>query len=185
MAFLRPPELIQTERLSLRPLAASDAAVVFHGYASSPAATRFMNFPRHTSIEQSIAFAERCERCWESDGAYPWAIIEKTTGNFIGSFELRTNPPRADFGYILCEQHWGKGFATEAARAVVDWAFAQPEIYRVWATCFVENNASARVLEKSGLALEATLENWEARPQLGAPTGPSLLYSTIKRLSLP
>ena len=166
-----------TERLWLRPIMAGDAAAIFDLYASSPAATKFMNFKRLTSLDASSAWVARCLMCWQNGSAYPWAVIEKSTSQFLGSIELRIDPPRADFGNIYGEKFWGRGFATEAARVVVDWAYAQPVIYRVWATCFVENIASAKVLAKSGLTFEARLENWEARPQLGSPAGPSLMFA--------
>jgi ribosomal-protein-alanine N-acetyltransferase len=139
-----------------------------------------MNFPRHTTLEQSIQFAERCVHCWEDGSAYPWAVMQRTTGEFLGCVELRVRPPQADFGYIFCEPFWGRGFASEAVQPIVDWAFEQPTIYRVWATCCPENIGSARVLSKTGLKPEATLENWEARPQLGKAAGPSLMYAKIK-----
>jgi RimJ/RimL family protein N-acetyltransferase len=102
------------------------------------------------------------------------------TEEFLGVIELRLNPPKADLGYIFCEPFWGRGFASEVVKCVVDWAFSQPEIFRVWATCHPDNAASIRVLNKAGLSLEARLENWEPRPQLGLLAGPSLVYARIK-----
>ena len=88
--------------------------------------------------------------------------------------------PKADFGYILCRSHWGRGFASEAASAVVAWALAQPAIHRVWATCSPDNVRSARVLEKSGLRLEGRFAKWEARPNLGQAAGDSLVYAVTR-----
>ena len=102
---------------------------------------------------------------WQSGTAYPWAVVLRSTDQFLGVIELRIHPPKADFGYIFCEEFWGLGFATGGGQCVVDWALTQPEIFRVWATCDPDNTASARVLAKAGLKLEARLENWEARPQ--------------------
>lgn len=107
-------------------------------------------------------------------------MILRSTDQFLGVIELRINLPKADFGYIFCEEFWGAGFATEVVQCVVDWALTQPEIFRVWATCHPDNTASARVLAKVGLKLEARLENWEARPQLGELAAPSLLYGKTK-----
>ena len=163
----------------LRPIMRADALSIF-GYASSEAATRFMNFPRHTSLDESARFSERCVRCWEDGSAYPWAVVLRATGAFLGSIELRVNPPRADFGYVFSEPFWGNGYATEAAKTVVDWALGQPELFRVWATCCPDNVGSARVLSKAGLMLEARLDNWEARPQRGERAGPSLMYAKTK-----
>ncbi len=55
---------------------------------------------------------------------------------------------------------------TEAANAVVDWALSQPEVFRVWAVCDVENVASARFLEKIGMRREGTLSRWIIHPNI-------------------
>ena len=180
MSAPHPPRHIETERLSLRPVAVGDAACIFKNYASSSKATRYMNWPRHRTEAESMRWAERCARCWEDGSAYPWAVLSRSGGEAIGNIELRINPPRADFGYIFAEQFWGHGFATEAATAIVNWSLTQPDIFRIWATCHPDNAASARVLSKAGLTLEARLANWEARPQLGELAGPSLMFAKTK-----
>jgi len=177
---MRAPEEFHTDRLHLRPVMRTDATEIFRTYAGEAAPTRFMPFERHRDIAESMAFAGRCEDCWTSGSAFPWAIADKVSGKLIGVIELRLTPPKADFGYILGEPFWGQGFASEAASVVVAWAIAQPEIYRVWATCHPDNAASAAVLRKAGLRYEATLANWETRPQLGDIAGPSDCYALTK-----
>lgn len=108
----------------------------------------------------------------------------KDTGQFIGVIELRLSPPKADFGYILCEAFWGLGYTTEAAKSVVTWAIQQPEIHRLWATCHPDNTASASVLRKAGLTYETTLKNWESRPQLEEVAGSSDCYALIRPMNL-
>src|SRR5207244_3368349 len=154
----------------LRPVTSDDAENIFNGYASSHNATRYMVWPRLTSLADG-GLATRSAASWQNGTAYPWAVIQQSTDQFLGVIELRINPPKADFGYIFCEEFWGRGFATEVVQCVVDWTLTQPEIFRVWATCDPDNTASARVLAKAGLKLEARLENWEARPQRGLPAG--------------
>jgi RimJ/RimL family protein N-acetyltransferase len=173
---MRPPECIETQRLRLRPVVESDAPAIFD-YAGGARTTLFMNFARHRVLAESVAFARRCEACWSSGSAFPWAITSGSHKDLLGVIELRLAPPKADFGYILREAFWGDGLASEAATAVADWALSQPEIHRVWATCHPDNLASARVLTKAGLQFEARLENWEARPQLGEAAGPSLCFA--------
>ena len=175
----QPPQHLDTQRLTLRPITPADAEAIFE-YSSSNNVTRFMNFKRHTALEEASAFAERCARCWKDGSAYAWGVISKETGEFFGVVEMRVNPPQADFGYVFCERFWGHGFASEAITPVLDWALGRPEIYRIWATCHPENLASQRVLTKVGLILESRLENWEARPQLGEVAGPSLMMARTK-----
>ena len=166
---------METSRLSLRPIALADASDIFYGYASDVEATKFMIFARHRALQESQEFARRCVACWQDGSAYPWAIVGRELGKFFGAIELRLRPPKADFGYILCKAFWGCGYATEAATAVVAWAIAQPEIFRVWATCHPDNVRSARVLEKSGLKLEGRLANW-SRGRISASRPAKLLF---------
>lgn len=177
---MRAPEVFLTDRLKLRPVVRSDAGEIFRTYAGEAAPTWFMPFERHRGVSDSIAFAERCESCWETGSAFPWSVIETSSGQFLGVLELRLAPPKADFGYIFGKAFWGRGFATEAASAVVAWAIAQPSILRVWATCHPDNAASAAVLRKAGLSYEATLANWEGRPQIGEAAGPSDCYALTR-----
>lgn len=178
---MQPPHTFDTARLHLRPVRQDDAPAIFRTYAGEEGPTRYMNFVRHRDLAESQAFADRCARCWTSGSAFPWAIVGKIPGVFMGVIELRLSPPKADFGYILGEAFWGRGFAAEAAKAVADWTVGQPSIFRLWATCHPENLASARVLTKAGLAREATLMNWETRPQLGEVAGPSLMFARLKQ----
>jgi ribosomal-protein-alanine N-acetyltransferase len=177
---MRPPSHFETARLQFAPVALRDASAIFEGYARHSGPTRYMNWVRHQSLSESEAYAARCVRCWESGSAFPWALRKKGEGDYVGTIELRIAPPKADFGYILSEWAWGRGYATEAASAVVGWALEQTSIFRVWATCHPDNRASIRVLEKAGLRYETRLENWEARPQAGQLAGPSIVYALIK-----
>ena len=179
---LRPPECLETERLILRPARLSDAAAIF-AYASDPEVTHFLNFPRHGALAESEAFARRCIECWRDGTAYYWAITERGDPMLLGGIEVRLNPPRADFGYVLDRRVWRRGYATEAASALVAWSMAQTQIFRVWATCHPHNAKSIRVLEKSGLSVEGRLENWEARPNLGEAAGASLVYARVRNAS--
>jgi RimJ/RimL family protein N-acetyltransferase len=80
--------------------------------------------------------------------------------------ELRLSGHRAELGYVLARDWWGRGFMTEAARAAVEWALGQPGIVRVWAVTDVDNHGSARVLEKIGMQREGLLRRWIVHPNL-------------------
>jgi RimJ/RimL family protein N-acetyltransferase len=67
----------------------------------------------------------------------------------------------------------------EAVDAVSTWFLSQSSVERVWATCDVENTASARVLEKAGFELEGTLRHWDVHPNLGGGRRDALCYSRI------
>jgi ribosomal-protein-alanine N-acetyltransferase len=87
-------------------------------------------------------------------------VLDASTGRLVGACDLTLeHPGEADLGFIFAREAWGRGYATEAARAMVRAGFEQLGLRRIIATCDVENVASARVLEKTGLRRESTLEN--------------------------
>lgn len=176
---MHAPAILTTDRLKLRPVEMADAQAIFDTYASCEAATRFMPFVRHRQLSESLAFTKRCAQSWQDGSAYPWAITDAKSDQFMGVIEIRLSPPKADFGYIIGQDFWSKGYTSEAARAVVDWAISLPDIHRIWATCHPDNHASAAVLRKAGLGLEATLPQWENRPQMDEVAGTSLLFSRL------
>ena len=85
------------------------------------------------------------------------------------------------FGYLLNRHYWGNGFATEASsRALVDWLFSMPSIWKVWATCDTENLASVRVLEKVGLEREGFLRRWGVGPNISSEPRNAFIYSKAR-----
>jgi len=91
----------------------------------------------------------------ESPGFGYWAVEEKATGRFVGWVHFRPAPGRPEdepeLGYRLERRAWGRGYATEASRAVLDKAFRDQGVRRVFAETMVVNAASRRVMEKCGL----------------------------------
>lgn len=175
----RLPEIIRTERLTLRRPRPSDADAVF-AYASDPQVTLHMDWPTHTDIAQSRAFLEHCAAAWADGNEATWAITLGDDDGMIGAVGVRTHGHKADFGYTLARAYWGRGIATEAARAMLDEVFRLPGIARVWATCSLENIGSRRVLEKAGLEREGVLRAWNVRPQKGGVVEDAYCYSIVR-----
>jgi RimJ/RimL family protein N-acetyltransferase len=97
-----------------------------------------------------------------------------------GLLEIRVGATSVDLGYALVRRWWRHGLMSEALRAVMDWALAQPEIHRVWAVCDVENHRSARVLERVGMEREGVLRRWLVHPNLSETPRDCLCYSKVK-----
>ncbi len=92
------------------------------------------------------------------------AVVLKDTQRLIGNCGIRkasAEAREADIGYELAPEHWGWGYATEAARAIVHFGFTELKLHRITAWCIADNVASARVLEKTGLKLEGRLREKE------------------------
>jgi RimJ/RimL family protein N-acetyltransferase len=176
---MTPPEVFETERLVLRRPRLDDAEAIFANYAHDPEVTRYLTWAPHLDVSQTRAFMASCLAAWEAGTAYEWALTRHGDDTVIGMVALRLNGHKADLGYVLARAYWGQGLVTEAVQAVVDWACAQPEIYRVWAVCDVHNPASARVMEKVGMVYEGTLKRWTHRPGNDVPSD-CLCYAKTK-----
>ena len=160
------PEVIDTQRLRLRPVRTADAPAMFDSYTQDPKVSRYMTWRPHRSIDETTDFVRRCEREWDLGNMYTWAITRSRDDRLLGTIDLRTAGHRAEIGYALTRAEWGKGYMTEAARAVVESALARPGLYRVGAVCDVENPVSARVMEKAGMQREGVLRRYILHPNV-------------------
>ena len=173
------PATIETERLVLRRPVVADAAAIFE-YGSDPEVTIWMPWPTHRTPDTVVAYLQSCPGAWEAGTEYTWVITDPRDDRAIGSISFRPSGHAADFGYVLHRGRWGRGIATEAARAVVGWLLTRDEIHRVWATCDVENLRSAHVLEKTGLAREGVLRSWGVWPNLSPLPRDVFMYARVR-----
>jgi RimJ/RimL family protein N-acetyltransferase len=163
----RGPDRIATERLVLRRPDADDADAIFSRYASDPSVTRFVGWPRHLTVEDTRAFLRFSAGEWERAGAGPYLIESRDTGALLGSSGLLFESAfRAQTGFVLAKDAWGRGYATESLRAMIEVARALA-VRRLYALCHHEHRASARVLEKCGFSLEGCLRSYAEFPNLG------------------
>ena len=98
----------------------------------------------------------------------------------IGRIELRIEGHRVELGYVMTKSFQGKGYMTETVRAIIDWAFQQPSIYRVYATTGVDNIASQRVMEKTGMLREGLLRRYIIHPNISDEPRDSYIYAIVK-----
>ena len=176
----RPARTWETPRLVARPPAVADAQIVFDEYASDPQVARYMTWRTHRSVNETTDFLTRCERVWIDGSAYPWSLWRKEDGAFVGLLEIRLTPGAVNLGYALVRRFWRQGFMSEALMPTVQWALAQPTIYRVWATCDVENVGSALVLERVGMTREGVLRRWLVHPNVSDAPRDCFCYSIVK-----
>ena len=181
---------LTTERMVLRRFTADDAPLLVE-LDSDPEVMRWLTGGRPTDAEvvQRDVLPRVLGR-YEGAPGY-LAAEERGSGEFLGWFVLRPVPGRGlELGYRLRRAAWGRGYATEGARALVRLAFAEPGADRVFAETMAVNAGSRRVLEKAGLRHVRTFdpgypdvipgsEHGEVeyaltRPEFGAPTpGPT------------
>jgi ribosomal-protein-alanine N-acetyltransferase len=154
---------ITTERLVLRGFTADDHDGV-HAYASDPEVVRFMDWGPNTPEDTAafLAYAMRSSRT-----RYPFAVVRRSDQALIGGAELHVvseEHRRAELGYVLARAAWGRGYATEAARALLDFGLGSLGLHKIAATCDPENHGSAGVLRKIGMRPEGHLtDHWLIR----------------------
>jgi RimJ/RimL family protein N-acetyltransferase len=167
-------EALTTRRLRLRRPRSADAMLVFEAFGRDPEVMRFLAWRPHASIADAEAALERRIERLENGVEYSWIV--EAEGAAVGMVSAWREDAALELGFVLARSAWGRGLMTEAARAVVEWAF-RAGARRVWATCDVENGASARVLEKAGLAPQVPFERPVVRPNLSPDPRPSLSFS--------
>jgi [ribosomal protein S5]-alanine N-acetyltransferase len=172
--------VLDTPRLRLRTLREDDAAAVY-AYGRDPAVTRFVSWPRHRSLDDATTFLEYAATAVSSGREMQWALARRDDDTMIGTAGVRLQGHRVELGYVIAQPHWGRGYATEAATRIVQWALENPAVVRVWAYCHVDNAASARVLEKAGMVREGRLSAWVVFPNLSAAAGDCWCYARVRR----
>jgi [ribosomal protein S5]-alanine N-acetyltransferase len=155
--------ILRTPRLVLREFTAEDWAVT-HAYQQDPRYLRY--YDRDTVTERQAKAMVYTFIVWQGEKPRARAQLAITlagTGELVGNVGLRREEPgapMADLGYELSPTHWGRGFATEAARAMVDLGFGTWDgLHRIHAHCIADNEASARVLQRVGMREEARLRD--------------------------
>jgi len=140
-----------TPRLLLRPFAPTDVAIV-HAIYSDPEVMRYVATGHMTDIAQTRRLVDDYTDHQRQHGYSFWAVIEQSSGALIGDAGLyRTPVGEVELGYTLGRAWWGRGYATEAARTWLRFAFETLGLEEVVALAEPANTASLHVLEKLGM----------------------------------
>ena len=145
---------VETERLILRELLETDVNGMFE-LDADPEVHRYLGNKPIRTIEQVSETISFIRDQYTANGIGRWAIIEKETNAFVGwgGFKFITELTNGhqnyyDLGYRLVKRFWGKGYATEAAQASIDYAFNELKLSTIYAIADVQNLPSRKVLEK-------------------------------------
>ena len=171
---MRPPE-IGTARLLLRPIRPGDVGAL-HAYRSEPEWARYLpGLPQPYTLADAERDVDEYVGLDAATHAF-WGI--EYEGRLIGNIDAELETPfRALIGYGIARSHWGQGLTTEAAQAVVGWAFSHPAVVRVYAEADERNAGSRRVMEKLGMQHEGTLRCH--RDDRGVPAN-HVLYAVLR-----
>ncbi|WP_374966774.1 GNAT family N-acetyltransferase [Lysinibacillus sp. RS5] len=161
MAYVPEKLMITTERLVLRLFQTSDAETVatlcnnYNIYKS----TLYLPFPY--SLDDALSWIEFHYDNFIEDFSYEFAVTDKETGDLFGTIGLSNKKDfnQGELAYWIGEPYWGKGYATEAAQAIVQFAFEEKKLHKVFARYFSSNPASGKVMEKIGMKQEGILKD--------------------------
>lgn len=149
------------ERVTLREYELSDAAAVLE-WAADPRVTRYMTWgPGDLSSTESHVRQAMATAAEQPRHVFEVAVVENDSGLVVGSARLSVKDwlnRRADVGYVLRHDRWGRGYITEATALLVRFGFDYG-MHRIEAMCHPDNHGSVRVMEKVGMRYEGRLRD--------------------------
>lgn len=143
-------ECINTERLQLRKMVKADAKRLLAIW-SDPDVTKYMNITHFTHEDQALEMIELLDQLADQQKALRFTIFEKASNHIIGSCGFNMfdfDHAITEIGYDLAKVHWGKGYATEAITALIDYAFTHLAMNTIVAKVEAANINSIKVLKK-------------------------------------
>ena len=153
--------VIETEHLYLRPFVLEDAPAMFENWASDPETLNYVTWDAHASSERTRESIKRWIEQYRKPDTYKWALCLKTSPDqVIGDISVVSQDQESqscELGYILGKKFWGKGFMTEAVKAVLDFLLNKVGFKEIKATYVSLNPASGKVMEKAGLQYIETI----------------------------
>ncbi len=152
--------VLTTEKLVLDSVQPDDAKAIYQQMQELPRNTSWVNSYEAQSVEKASVRIRHYTGAFRRKQSIHWAIRQHKGRNLIGVCRLFefSYQFKAEIGYWIGRRHWNKGYATEAVKAVVTFAFDVLELHRVYAQTNTTNTASQRVLEKSGFHREGCLK---------------------------
>ena len=153
---------IETARLRLRPLVEDDIPDWARLIYADPEVMRYLPGPDVTPQERAERLYRYFTDHWSRHGFGEWAVTDRATGDFLGQAGLNhiADLNETEVDYALAKDAWGQGLATEAAGAVVRYAFEAAGLTRLIGFVIPENVASRRVLERLGFVYECDTHYW-------------------------
>jgi len=161
MKYDESNKMITTERLVIRLFQESDVVNVANLCNNYNIYKSTMYLPYPYSLNDALTWMERHYDNFTQDISYEFAVTDKETGELYGAIALSNNKHfnQGEIAYWIGEEYWGKGYATEAAQSIVQFAFEEKKLHKVFARYFSTNPASGKVMEKIGMKQEGILKD--------------------------
>lgn len=174
------PERFDTARCVVRKLLPYDAEALFAAFGNDEDAVRYLGWKPHRELADTRRQITYDLHRWDKGSAYTFVVIPRDDDRPAGLVQLLAQGHQARLGFLLARSRWGQGLTTEAVAPVLAAALAQPNLYRIDAVCDVDNPASARVLEKLGMAFEGRLRRYIVHPNISPEPRDVLLYASVR-----
>lgn len=144
---------ITTDRLVLRKFKINDAPYVFKNWASDPENVATLTWNVHPNVDFTLSLLKSWISEYSNIHYYRWCITLKDSDIPIGGIDVNNiiDDSTCEIGFVLSKSLWNKGIMTEATRAVIDYLFSKTSFTTISAYHNVDNPASGRVLQKSGM----------------------------------
>ena len=147
--------ILETDRLYLREFVPSDGFHFYH-LNNDQEVIKYTGNKAFKSLDEAMLFIENYPD-YKHNGYGRWAVCLKATNEFLGWCGLKyenNNNNEVDLGFRFYKKHWGKGYATEAGKACVNYAFSTLKINEIVGRAYIENSASINVLKKCHLIFQ-------------------------------
>jgi [ribosomal protein S5]-alanine N-acetyltransferase len=151
-----PLPTLDTPRLRLRPFTLDDAPALARICADRDVAKTTLTLPHPYQLSDATTWIPKHTANFEAGAAMTLAITMRDLGILVGNVGLTIHPDHhsAEMGYLIGKAYWGRGYCTEAAHAVLAYAFSALKLNRIYASHFATNPASGRVMQKIGMTYE-------------------------------
>jgi RimJ/RimL family protein N-acetyltransferase len=179
MAAMSVVEVLEGPRVILRAPRLDDAEAIFERIASDPEVTRYLSWTPHPCVDETRRVITEFFNVGDET---TWLIELRDGDGPIGLCGWRRPQPHIiDFGYCLGRRWWRQGIMSEVVKLLLDKAGRDRTVYRVTAHCHVDNTASARLLERSGLTFEGRLARYAVLPNISDEPQDCLLFGKALR----
>ena len=147
---------LESERLKFRAIKRSDIDDIYE-YSKNPKTSEYLLWSPHSSVYATQEFIDIILSKYKSGEYNDWAIVLKNSNKMIGTCgftRIDEENKVVEIGYVLNPDFWGKGYATEAVKTILDFAFNELNVNRIEARFIFGNDASLSVMKKVGMTFE-------------------------------
>ncbi len=174
------PTTLSTKRLLFRKPRLTDAIQLYSTYTADSEVTHFVSWKPHTTIAQTRDFLKSCLNKWDKSNELNYLVETIGSHKPIGMIKIVFDNNTVNLGYVFAKKFWRQGYATETVKTFIDLLFKIKEIKMVRSFCDVENIASAKVMQKSGMEYQKTLSKHVVHPNISSKKRDCFLYAITK-----